>query len=46
MTEVQKLQNEINEMNAKRKAVIRENTVKCENVSTRKSFTYKDSSKF
>ena len=46
MTEVQKLQNEINEMNAKRKANTKENTVNTDDFPvTRKPYTYKNSHK-
>lgn len=42
MTEVQKLQKEIDEMNAKRKAVSEENTVNTADFPTnRKQYTYK-----
>jgi len=40
MTEAQKLQIELNEMSAKRDAVIKENTVYCNAPATRKPYTY------
>ena len=46
MTEAQKLQIEINEMNAKLKTSIEENTVSTEDFpNIRKPYTYKESSK-
>ena len=43
MTEVQKLQKELNEMNAKRKAVIADNTVACDSPALKRTYTYRKS---
>ena len=40
MTESQKLQIELNEMNAKREAAIKENTVICGGPEVKRSYTY------
>ena len=43
MTDSQKLQNEINALNAKRNAVINENTVSCNAPAIKRTFTYRSS---
>ena len=46
MTESQKMQKELDEMNAKRKQVISENTVKPDSRKADRGFTYRPSTEF